>query len=878
MLKARGLLEDERGVRRGFRHSKRKRTMTSPLSRVALASALALGLVAGDARAIEPPVREDRLPVPGRSVASNDQSSAIAQNPANLAFLPAAELRWTWIRTGQASPNPLRGHAFDLGLPLFLGLSTGLRLDWVRPPEGAPIPFTMPGPDGAEQQSYRWLTWALALKLTDGFSLGGSIQHASSANPLLDDLTSYSLAVSLRPSPYYGLSIVGRDLNSPSSAAGAHVPMSVDVGLALRPTGRRHFEVGVEARHYRDWYTVPEDPSSRRRGQWVPRATVGVDVPYVGRLRGEVSASDPITKGRKVYTAMAGLELGLGTSSYEGGAIFGTGVGGQRGAGFYTGLALHAYRAPGLPEPAYALTIRVEETPGARGHVALLRQLWQLARDDRLEAVVLELRAEPATSLARAEELGDAIRLLRANGKKVICHFEDAKGRSLFACSQADRIVVNPAGGIRFAGLRTQYMYYADLLSKLGIQAQFVRVGDHKSAPEAFTRNGPTEVTRADHLELLHQFQTGFLDTVGGGRRIPVKELQERIARGPFFAQEAVDAGLVDGLAFDDEIEKVVEEVVGRRVRVLDEPPTPSAPERFGAQRKIALVYIDGDIVDGHSRNVPLFGTRLVGSYTIAKTLEQLRDDPQYGAVVIRIDSPGGSSLASDVMWREALLTSQKKPVIVSMGSIAASGGYYIASAAPLIYANPLTLTGSIGIFYGKADVSELLRKIGVSVETYKTAPRADAESLYRPFTPDEMKELERKVWQFYEVFLDRVAQGREMTKEQVDAVGRGKVWTGQQALEHGLVDRLGGIRQALDAARQLGNLPWDAPIDELPVIRPDWLDFAMKLALGSEALPGTTELLPLPLVEVAKGLLPFTIYEPDQALMRLELVPLEAP
>ena len=874
MLEARGLSEDERGVRHGFRRWRGKETTS--VGRWVLATALAL--VAGDAHAIEPPVREDRLPVPGRSVVSNDQASAIAQNPANLAFLPAAELRWTWIRTGQGSPSPLRGHAFDLAFPLFLGLSTGLRLDWVRPPDDAPYPFTMPGPDGPEQQSYRWLTWALALKVTDGFSLGGSIQHAYSSNPLLDDLTSYSLALSMRPSPYYGFAIVGRDLNSPGSPAGAHLPMSVDVGLAVRPTGTRHFELGIEARRYRDWYPNPENPSLRKRGQWVPRATVGLDVPYVGRLRGEVSTSDPLAKGRKVYTAMAGLELGLGTSSYEGGAIFGTGVAGERGAGFYTGLALHGYRAPGLPEPAYARKVRIEETPGTRGHVALLRSLWDLARDDRLEAVVLELRAEPASSLARAEELGDAIRLLQANGKKVICHLEDAKGRSLFVCSQADRTVVNPAGGIRFAGLQAQYMYYADLLAKLGIRAQFVRVGDHKTAPEAFTRNGPTEVARADHIELLQQFQAGFLDTVGGGRRIPVKELHERIARGPFVAQEAVDAGLVDGLAFDDEVEKVVEEVLGRRVRMLDEPTLRSAPERFGARRKIALVYIDGDIVDGQSRTVPLFGNRLVGSYTIAKTLKEVRDNPRYGAVVLRIESPGGSSLASDVMWRELLLTAKKKPVVVSMGSIAASGGYYVASAAPIIYANSLTLTGSIGIFYGKADVSELLRKIGVSVETYKTTPRADAESIYRPFTPDEMKELERKVWQFYDVFLDRVAQGRQMTKEEVDAVGRGKVWTGKQAFERGLVDRVGGLRQALDTARELGSLPWDAPIDELPVIRPEWLDLAMKLALGSETLPNTAELLPAPIADIAKGLMPFTIYEPDQALMRLELVPLEAP
>lgn len=845
--------------------------------RSALLTALALTMSAGSSHAAEPPIREDRLPVPGRSLAGNDQASAIESNPANLAFLPAAELRWTWIRTGQGSPSPLRGHAFDLGLPLPFRLATGLRLDYVLPPSGAPFPFNAPGASGMEQQDYRWLTWALAFRGSDAFSLGFSLQHASSSQPQLDGLTSFSLAGSFRPSPYFGLSLVGRDLNSPSTEAGAHLERSVDAGFVARPTGRRDVEVGFEVRHYRDWTQKPGNPGMLVRGQWVPRATVGVDLPYVGRLRGDVSASDPTTEGRHVYTAMAGLELGLGTSSYEGGAIFGTGVGGKHGAGFYTGLALHGYRSVGVPEPAYALQIRIEETPGAREHVALLQKLWDLARDDKLEAVVMTLKAEPTSSLARAEELGDAFRLLRANGKKVICHFEDAGGRALFACSQADRIVVNPAGGVRFAGLKTQYMYYASLLSKLGIQAQFVRVGDHKTAPESFTRNGPTEVAREDHLELLRQYETVFLNDIGGGRHIPVRELHARIARGPFMAEEAKEAGLVDGLAFDDEIGKVVNETLGRPVRLLDEPLAPEAPQRFGARRKIALVYLDGDIIDGRSRNVPFIGTRLAGSYTIAASLKQAREDPRVGAVVLRIESPGGSSLASDVMWREALLTAKKKPLIVSMGSVAASGGYYVASAAPVIFANPLTVTGSIGVFYGKADISELLKKIGVTVETYKTTPRADAESFYRPFTKEEMQELERKVWQFYEVFISRVAEGRGMTKEEVDAVGRGKVWTGRQAAENKLVDRLGGLRQALDLAREQAQLPFDAPIEELPVQRQNLLDLAMSLAGASESVvPSAEALLPAPLKDVARGLAPFTIYEPDEALMRLELLPIE--
>jgi protease-4 len=166
-------------------------------------------------------------------------------------------------------------------------------------------------------------------------------------------------------------------------------------------------------------------------------------------------------------------------------------------------------------------------------------------------------------------------------------------------------------------------------------------------------------------------------------------------------------------------------------------------------------------MVDGKSRDIPLIDTRLVGSYTIAKALKTARDDARVGAVVMRIESPGGSSLAADVIWREVVLTNKVKPVIVSMGTSAASGGYYIASAGRSIYANPLTITGSIGIFYGKADVSELFAKIGVNTETYKTSPRADGESIYRPYTEDELTELQKKVRQLYEIFLDRVAEGR---------------------------------------------------------------------------------------------------------------------
>ena len=223
-------------------------------------------------------------------------------------------------------------------------------------------------------------------------------------------------------------------------------------------------------------------------------------------------------------------------------------------------------------------------------------------------------------------------------------------------------------------------------------------------------------------------------------------------------------------------------------------------------------------------------------------------------------------------MWRELALLGKAKPLIVSMGAVAASGGYYVASASHDIFALPLTVTGSIGVFYGKADVSGLLAKIGVTVDTYKTAPRADAESFYRGFTLDEERELGHKVDQFYDTFLARVAEGRHMTKEDVDAVGRGRVWMGQQAIEKHLIDHLGGLRDALRAAREAANLPDDSPIVEAPSEASSLLEKAIELA-GGRSTAAALDSLPPALRGLAQSLAPLLVYSGDMPLARLEWV-----
>jgi protease-4 len=300
-------------------------------------------------------------------------------------------------------------------------------------------------------------------------------------------------------------------------------------------------------------------------------------------------------------------------------------------------------------------------------------------------------------------------------------------------------------------------------------------------------------------------------------------------------------------------------------LRDLERPR--EAPTHWHQPPKIAVVYLSGSMIDGQSRNIPIVGIELAGSYTIAKALKEAREDKSVKAVVFRIETTGGSSLAADVILREATLTAREKPLIVSMGAAAASGGYYAGASAKEIFANRTTLTGSIGIFYGKVDVVGLLDKLGIGTEAYRSAPHADGESFFRPFSDEERGLLRIKVKQFYDLFVGRVAEGRKMSVPDVHAVAQGKVWTGLQAKRHGLVDRVAGLRQALARARRLAGLPDDAPIVELPV--QDQTLFEMLLELAGVPTLGAEAALPLPteISDMARALMPFVVFAPNRPL-----------
>ena len=841
----------------------RRSTILSSLLLAALATALTVVTTKVDADDTLVP-RPPRIQPPGKSLAGTDDSDAIALNPAQIAFMPSYELRYTHVQLPKDATTlqPGRGDALGFATPLLFGLATGVRLDLVRPPEASPLPRMTA------------FTWALALKLADSAAIAIDVRRWYSDDlDSVDGATSIDVGYAERFSRFLGFAFVARDLNGPRGhivSPNATISRSFDFGLAIRPLGTRVIELGLE--------TTLWGRSFSGEPTWTPRATLGFDIPRIGRALLAAQVNDPTnnTSAKNSWFLTAGIEFVAGYGRLGGGVVAGKGLG-STGPGWYVTAAQTGYVDPGvgIKFPDRAVTIRIEETPSTRGHVHLLRRLAKLGRDPGVRAIVLIMKAEPASSTAHAEELADMIAALQQKGVKVLCHFEDTGGKGLLACASADRILLQPAGGVRFAGLRSQTMYFGEGLRKIGIEPDFIRIKEHKSAPEAFVREGPTPQAEIDQKEFLAEVEKIYLERLAQGRHLTPAQVKTQIAKGPFVADEAIAAGLADAKAFDDEIPKHVREVVGEYVRVVEDDPDTEAPKSFGTQPKIAIVYIDGDIVDGRSQNIPLLGEKMAGSYTIAETLKQVREDSSVKGVIVRIESPGGSSLASDVMWREAELLGKSKPTIVSMGSVAASGGYYAAAFGVPIYADRGTVTGSIGIFYGKADISGLLTKLGVHVVTHKTAPKADAESFYRPFTDEERNELEVKVGEFYAVFLDRVARGRKMSIEAVDAVGHGKVWLGDQAKAHGLIDVVGGIDAAFGALRaQLDEGP-DIAVEELPVEKNGLLDLVLGL-MGAEAPPPSVASLPKLLGQYARAVAPFIVYRPDEPLAMWE--GLEAP
>jgi protease IV len=467
--------------------------------------------------------------------------------------------------------------------------------------------------------------------------------------------------------------------------------------------------------------------------------------------------------------------------------------------------------------------------------------IHRAAKDPRVAGLIA--RVQPAAAPpAAVQELREAIAAFSAV-KPSLAWAETYPGTlSYYLASAFGEVWMQPSGSVGLIGFASNATFLRDALDKAGIEAQFVARGEYKSAANLFTEDGFTDAHREAVTRMLESLQDQVWQAVAESRNIDSDALDALADRAPLLRDDAVASGLVDRIGFRDEAYARIAEMIGvegvspeggdsetnaekapprlyltryagaARLRLA--PPVPSVPGRR-SKPTFAVVTLEGPIVNGRGGPQFLpFGTSAVGGDTIAAALREVAADDSVSAIVLRVDSPGGSVTASETIWHEVTRARERgKPVVASMGSVAASGGYYVAMGADAIVANPATITGSIGVITGKLVVRDLKDRLGVTSDAVRTNANADAWSIDVPFTPQQHAHREAEADLFYADFVERVAEGRNLSTDAVDAVARGRVWTGADALERGLVDELGGLRTAVRRAKVLAGLDEDTEV-----------------------------------------------------------------
>ncbi len=440
----------------------------------------------------------------------------------------------------------------------------------------------------------------------------------------------------------------------------------------------------------------------------------------------------------------------------------------------------------------------------------LLKLIKRAANDDKIKGIFLDISDIPS-GIATIEEIRNALLEFKKSGKFIYSYSEDYSQRGYYVASVSDQIYLNPQGSLTFKGLAAELMFFKGTLEKLEVQAQIIRHGKFKSAIEPFVLDKASAANREQYQKLLDGIWKQMLDGVSAERKISIEQLAQIADSLKIqLAADAVKYKLVDKLVYRDELLDEMKTKLGidQDDDISFVSPAKYLKSKEGknkvviGKKKIAVVYAIGQIQSGEGDE------KTIGSERISKAIRDARSDSSVRAIVLRINSPGGSALASEVIWREVVLAQKVKPVVVSMGDVAASGGYYIACGASKIYAQPNTLTGSIGVFGVIPNLEKLFKnKLGITFDVIKTNKYSDYITTSRAMQPYETKVLTNQIENIYQVFIGHVAEGRKMTTAQVDSIGQGRVWTGVDAKRIGLVDELGGLQKAVDEAAKLAGL-----------------------------------------------------------------------
>ncbi len=440
-------------------------------------------------------------------------------------------------------------------------------------------------------------------------------------------------------------------------------------------------------------------------------------------------------------------------------------------------------------------------------HVPTLRETIDMIKrakaDDRIKTLVI-LPQSGAGLWAQLEEVRAALVDFKTSGKSITAYLESGGAQEYYLATAADHILLMPAGGLDLTGITTYELFFRGALDKLGVYPDLLHIGDYKTASNTFTERTFTPAHLEEDRSFTDSWYSQLVKAIADGRGRTDAEVQAAINGGPYLADGARQAGLVDRLAYEDQIDD--QEPVSGTTR-FDADAYGNVPAisvaTAPADERIAVVYATGTIASGTS--TPESG--VLGSETFAAWIRKVRVDTSIRAIVVRIDSPGGSAIASEAMWRELMLARDVKPLIVSMGDLAASGGYYIALPGQVIVAEPGTLTGSVGVVTGKFAVGGLMDKLGIGTGSVSDGQFAEMNSPFKAYTPEERARVQDQIQSTYETFVSRVADSRHMTPAKVDTIAQGRVWTGSQARELNLVDEIGGLDAALRIAQQRARM-----------------------------------------------------------------------
>ena len=796
----------------------------APLAAIVAAAIAALTLGAAPAQAQRVSLSEG-VSAPLPTLVERDDALSLELNPAGLARISGAEM---FLLYGTFADDLNGGIGVLTAVELLSGLGMGLGVQFIEP--------------GVAEEGYR--KYSLGLGLGGDLSLGLTLNlFGSSDDQRIDDLVTWDLGLQYRLLRWLGAGFMVRDANAPFFGGSAIKPQLAFGGAARTLQGRLIFEADV---------TVSGSPRVQ------PRFMASVE-PFEGLRLFAQLLTDTGEKGQdfEMTEFSAGLAVDTAHLGFGGAATSGQGRGGFSGSMRVSNAAWRAFVEGGkrfytvkiggdMPERSPRNLLGLDSGPS---FLSTMQTLDGMRQDDLVEGVVVELN-NVTMGYGQAWELREALVRLKEAGKAVVVYMHTPSHREFYIATAAEHIFMGPSTTFSARGLAISQSFYRGAFDKIGVKPDFIRIAEYKSAPESFTRESPSEPAEEALGAFLDSIWATQLDAMAGGRGLSTEAMADLIETAPHDPGQALQSGLIDKVIYPDEIKDTLKALYGRSTKLSATYDRLEKDYTWGQKPIVAVLHIDGNIVTGSGGTNPLLGGSLTGSRTVEKVAEWAAREPNVKALVVRIDSPGGSATASDLMYRALVKLGEKKPVIVSMGDIAASGGYYVAATGQEIFCNPTTLTGSIGIYSGKFALDGLFAKIGLNTVTVERGDRADLYAMDRPWDDAERAVITEQITYLYELFLSQVSAGRDMERDAVHAVGRGRIWSGADAQRVGLCDTQGGLLDAIERAREKAGLDADdfqiVSVPEGDILAPLIPDIGLDLGhLATLRAPGLPTLLP---------------------------------